>query len=193
MDIKIISKYQTEIENQYKMINEYFNGYQSNNNSNNIILTGSGAILYYLIISEMFDLIEPIEELEFIVTCDSDTSFNCKIMSPFIGDFKKMNDELKYQDLWGDIVIRKFKLTQSNDYIFYSRINNIKIIKLNQLENNNLVTKISEKLNKFNILESDKISLYKIVYDDKPSNKIKFDIEIISKPKIELEFGKPIE
>jgi hypothetical protein len=176
------------------MINEYFNGYQSNNNSNNIILTGSGAILYYLIISEMFDLIEPIEELEFIVTCDSDTSFNCKIMSPFIGDFKKMHEhELKYQDLWGDIVIRKFKLTQSNDYIFYSRINNIKIIKLNQLENNNLVTKISEKLNKFNILESDKVSLYKIVYDNKPSNKIKFDIEIISKPKIEIEFGKPIE
>ncbi len=85
MRIELVETYKQEIEQLYKLVKDMFLG-------NPVVLSGSGAILYYLISLGYNDLIEEIIQPSDLDLLLIDPSKNALLYNHFIGDFKKQID-----------------------------------------------------------------------------------------------------
>lgn len=238
-----IKKLIDEIKKIYNIVNSYFNGYSlDNSDTNPIVITGSAAILYYLVVLGYDDLIKEMvqpSDLDLLFIYNSRVNkMKPTIRAPYIGDFKRISDissSVTFKDEWSDLTIRSFDLTSiPSSGLRYNSINGIKIIRLNELLNfyeadkeletrKNDLTKIClinkmiarlEQNPRPDIIKQEEnpfgSSRYKVEYESKPkkltfdlfddsdedtdtSKKLNFDLEIMPKPKMELEFGKPID
>ncbi len=105
-----------------------------------VVLTGIGALFYYLGITNNNSLIEELEKpdnIEFLLVTSNP---NTLISVPFIGDFKNTQQNLNtwaiFENFWDlHLKIKSFKLSVLSEKNEWNQVGGIKLIKLKNLEN----------------------------------------------------------
>ncbi len=138
---EFIQKYKQEIEQIYKMVQEMFVG-------NPVILSGSAAILYYLINLGYDDLIEDMIEPSDLDLLLIDSTKNALLYNHFIGDFKKTTEiptrSATFVNSWTTNKFKSFDLSIEPSSK-YNLVGNILLININLLLENyedNLIPEI---------------------------------------------------
>jgi len=135
-----IFKYKCEIEKIFKLVNYFYNGY-SLPIENPIIITGSCALLYYLIILEYYDLVYQIEspsDLDLLKIYNSNIiKLKPIITNDFIGNFKLITSKtssVSFYNEFDDYLLKKFDLTVNpSSQTHFNIVNNINLITLEDL------------------------------------------------------------
>ncbi len=133
-NVSSVSSIIGEINKLYSLIASLYS------HGDSVVLTGIGALFYYLSITNNHSLIEELEKpdnIEFLLVTSNP---NTLISVPFVGDFKKTKQNLKtyatFENYWDlHLKIKSFKLSVLFEQIKWNQLGEIKIIKLKNLEN----------------------------------------------------------
>lgn len=111
-NVKMTGDYIQEINKIYKMIKEVYK-------DNKIVLSGTGALFYYLVKLKYNDLIEKISApniLEFLLIEPVEETF---IVIPYIDDFQRKDQEptkkSQFRNFWSNASITEFSLELINN------------------------------------------------------------------------------
>ncbi len=152
-NVSSVSSIIGEINKLYSLIASLYS------HGDNVILTGVGALFYYLSLTNNNSLIEELPKLNNIEFLLVTSNPNTLISVPFVGDFKNTQQNLNtfaiFENFWDlHLKIKSFKLSVLSEQIEWEQVGEIKIIKLKNLENYfadepkiiQIIKKIQEKL-----------------------------------------------
>lgn len=133
MDNSLVPNFIKEINTIYSHIKSMYS------HGDIIVLTGSGALLYYLHSLGFVDLIDKLNEpndIDFLLLTSEP---NATIRVPFIGDHKRKQkthvSSATFENDWVPYLkFKSFDLTISKDSIKYNQVGEIKLISLSQLK-----------------------------------------------------------
>ena len=132
MDNSLVSSFIKEINTIYTDIKSLYS------HGDIVVLTGSGALLYYLHILGYTDLIEKLAEpndVDFLLLTNEP---NATITVPFIGDHKRKQatheKSATFENDWASYLkFKSFDLTIPRNSIIYNQVGQINLLSLSQL------------------------------------------------------------
>ena len=133
MDNTLVANFVKEINTIYSHIKSLYS------HGDVIVLSGSGALLYYLNtlgFADLIDLFAEPNDVDFLLLTDEP---NATITVPFIGDYKRKQDthekSATFQNNWTPYLkFKSFDLTIPKNSITYNQVGQINVLSLTQLK-----------------------------------------------------------